>query len=174
MTAAHIAPTLSQTPSQGLPANDLTSSQGETLRGRVHGHVGGLLQDMLTFEVHPHGVGRIGQAAGRKSIRCQQIAELILKMRLGYRQKRQETCSNCERQRANQDHCELALSQQDVQVSPAVEEHGRYQWQLDGSAFGNPGLARFARRLAPALGHSNDPLPTLLSRVQDGIGDPSR
>ena len=81
--------------------------------------------------MHPHGVGRIGQAAGGKSIRCQQIAELILKMRLGYGQKRQETCANRQREHAHQEHGQLALSRQEVQVLPAAEEHGRYQWQCD-------------------------------------------
>ena len=99
------------------------------MRGRVHRHVGRLLQDVLTLEMHPHRVGRIGQAAGRESVRCQQMAELILKMRRGYGQKRQETCANRQRKHAHQNYRERALSRQEVQVLPAAEEHERYQWQ---------------------------------------------
>ena len=79
---------------------------------------------MFTFEVHPHRVRGIGQAAGGKSIRGQQIAELILKVRLRYRQKRKEMLES-KRKHANQDHVSVRLRSRMFRLSPAISEHPR-------------------------------------------------
>ena len=63
--------------------------------------------------MHPHGVGRIGQASGRESIGSQQVAELILEMRLGYGQNRKETCSNRQGKKAYQNYRERAFSREE-------------------------------------------------------------
>ncbi len=66
----------------GVSGNDLAQSHDQALGGIVHRHVGGFLIDVDTLKVNPHRVSWIRQAAVRESIRCQQIAKIIMKSRL--------------------------------------------------------------------------------------------
>ena len=57
--------------------------QHQSLRRRVHRHVGRLLDDVEALEVHPHGMWRIGHAPVREGVGGKQITEFIIPARGG-------------------------------------------------------------------------------------------
>src|SRR5579884_3045194 len=73
---------------QNLPDPGMTEKlpgrEDQSLPGRIHRHIRGLLDDVEAFEMHPHGVSRIGKPAVSERVRREQIAEFIVKARLRY------------------------------------------------------------------------------------------
>ena len=61
----------------GTTGHHLARRQNQSLRRVVHGSIGRMLDDVHAFEVHPHGMGGVGEAARSESIRRQEIAELV-------------------------------------------------------------------------------------------------
>jgi hypothetical protein len=101
--AACMAAVISHCPSQGFPSSCPAASI-KPCPGRIHGHVGGLLNDVKTFKVYPHGMGRIGDAAAGEGISRQQVAELIVPARSRYSQQRDERGANGTGQESKRDH----------------------------------------------------------------------
>ena len=64
-------------PNQGFPKSSFAGSQQQSLRGKVHGHIGGLHGDVDAFEMGPHGWGGVGQSAVKKGVRRQQETEVV-------------------------------------------------------------------------------------------------
>jgi hypothetical protein len=60
-----------------MAADDLTCGENQTLRWRILGHIRGPLDDMETFEMHPHRMSCVGQSPVSESVRCEQIAEFV-------------------------------------------------------------------------------------------------
>ena len=73
-----------------MTGHHLPHRQNQSLGRMVLRSVRRMLEDVHAFEMRPHGVRRVGEPAGSKRIRRQQIAELIGDDRLADRQHRQE------------------------------------------------------------------------------------
>ena len=63
-------------------AKQLAGGEHEALRGWIHRHVGGALDDVETLEMDPHGMGGIGEPAVSERVAREQIAELVIEVGL--------------------------------------------------------------------------------------------
>src|SRR5277367_2447004 len=70
---------------------ELPKGQYGSLCRRVHGGIGRVLQRMKRIEKTPERVRRIRQAAVRKSVRCEQVAVLVMNCGRTCRKDGQET-----------------------------------------------------------------------------------
>src|SRR5208283_2840444 len=98
-------------------------SENQALCGRIHRHVGGLLDDVEAFEVDPHGVRGIGEPAVSEGVGCEQIAELIVPARLWDTENRNEAGSEYDYAKADQKHGEpLSPGQTGEATLQSIEE----------------------------------------------------
>jgi hypothetical protein len=75
--AAHMQALVMSMPNHGLSEEHLSRGEDEALRGKVHGHVGGLHGDVDAFKVGPHGGGGVGETEVREGVRGEQKAEVV-------------------------------------------------------------------------------------------------
>ncbi len=61
----------------GISKNQFAGSQQQSLRGKVHGHIGGLHGDVDAFEMGPHRWRGVGQSAVKEGIGRKQKAEVV-------------------------------------------------------------------------------------------------
>ncbi len=71
-------------------AEPLSGREYQSLRRRVHRHVGGLLNLVQSFEVLPHRVRGVGQASVGEGVGGEQVTEFIFPARSGHAQNRDE------------------------------------------------------------------------------------
>ena len=76
--AAHMRPTLSQTPQNGCPKTTLPKARHHALSRMGKALVGRLHQDAEGFKVLPQRRRGIGEASMRKGVGGQQISEFIV------------------------------------------------------------------------------------------------
>src|SRR5207245_2479986 len=87
-TGAHQSNTEPYAPER-MAENSFSRCEEYSLCRKVNRSVSGLLNYVEGFEMNPHRVGWVGQAAMRKSIRSEQIAEVIVDDRFRHRENRQ-------------------------------------------------------------------------------------
>ncbi len=103
-------------------AEPLADGQNKSLRGRVHRHVGRLLNDVETLEVHPHGMGRIGHASVSEGVGREQITEFIIPARRGNSKDGDQGNANGNHQQPDHDNGQRLSP---CQPSKAIFPHGR-------------------------------------------------
>jgi hypothetical protein len=67
----------------GHPVNSFAGGHKESLRGRILGHIGWMLQNVIRVEMFPQGMGWIGKASMRERIRGEKVRKFILDVRNG-------------------------------------------------------------------------------------------
>ena len=72
-----------------MSKDQLSCCQNHALRGLCETLIGRPLDHAEGFEVNPHGVSGVGQAAMRECVGSQQVSEFVMHGRLGNRQNRQ-------------------------------------------------------------------------------------
>ena len=100
----------------GVSRKDLAQSHDQALGGIVHRHVGGFLIDVDALKVNPHRVSWICEASVREGIRCQQVAEIVMKSRLRNRHVGQQGSADRQCQNAHHKDGKGAPSCQAAQV----------------------------------------------------------
>ena len=110
-SGAHGAPAETD-PKPGIPEQHGAGSQDQTLRGRVHGHVGRLKLFMEGLEVDPHGWGGVGQAVGSEGFPGEQEAEFIVDGRLRDGRNRQDSQADQRSGDADQENGQRRLSRE--------------------------------------------------------------
>ena len=99
------------------------------MRGRIHGRIGRLLQDVNSLEEDPHGMGGIRDAAVRESVRAEEVGELVVDPRFGRRQNGQQNQPQEYRQQSHRDQAENRPAGESVErifqgAEPAIAKAG--------------------------------------------------
>ena len=90
----------------------LAGRQNQPLRRRIHGHVRGLLNDVKTFEVNGHGMGRIRQPAVRERIGSQKVTEFVVPTGFRNAKKWNQGSARSENQQAHNQYADRSPSRQ--------------------------------------------------------------
>ncbi len=114
-----------QLPDPGMP-QPFAQRQHQPLRRRVHRHVGRLLDDMETLEVHRHGMWRIGHPAVCEGVGCQQITEFVMPAGSGIPRTGIRAARGSQHQQTDNDNAQRSSSRQPRKPSLNRAERPRF------------------------------------------------
>ena len=103
----------------------LTGCKDEALRGRIHGHVGRLLNDVETLKVNPHGMRGVRKPAVSESVSGEQVAELVVESRLWNTEDGDEGRSQRNQAQTHEQHRKIATASEATECALDPMESGR-------------------------------------------------
>jgi hypothetical protein len=104
---------------------ELSARQNQTFGWRIDRHVRGLLDDVETLEVNPHGMSRVSESSVRKSIASEQVAELVVGAGLRNAENRNEHNTNDNDAEADKHDCKASAPGHASKCALYYREGGR-------------------------------------------------